>query len=69
MARIIPKLHPINDAKYPFQMMGVDILRPLTETKSGNKYVLVFIDYLLRSVEAFSIDKIDAITVARKFVD
>jgi hypothetical protein len=60
---------PINEAKQPFEMMGVDILGPLTETKSGNKYILVFTDYLSRWVEVFPMRRMDAKTIAKLFVD
>ena len=41
-------LMPINKAKRPFEMVGIDILGPLPETLSGNKYILVITDYLTR---------------------
>lgn len=50
-------------------MLGVDILGPLTETKNGNKYILVFTDYLSKWAEAFAIKRIDSVTVAKIFVD
>ena len=62
-------LMPINEAKLPFEMVGVDILGPLTETKQGNRYVLVFTDYLTRWAEAFAIKNIDAKTVSKVFVN
>ncbi|CAF1149257.1 unnamed protein product, partial [Brachionus calyciflorus] len=62
-------LQPLNDATYPFQMIGVDILGPLKETKLGNKYILVFTDYLSRWAEAFPIKRIDAKTIAKVFID
>jgi len=63
------EFHPIGRARYPFQMLGVDILGPLTETKKGNKYVLVFTDYLSKWAEAFPLKKTDALTIAKIFVD
>ena len=62
-------LNPINEAKFPFEMVGVDILGPLTETKQGNRYILVFTDYLTRWAEAFGIRNIDAKTVSKVFVN
>jgi hypothetical protein len=61
-------LIPINKATKPFEMVGVDILGPITTTYSGNKYILVFTDYLTRWPEAFAIKNIEAKTVAKVFV-
>jgi len=36
----------------PFKGMGLDILKMLV-TDSGNRYVVVFLDYLTKWVEAF----------------
>jgi hypothetical protein len=62
-------LQPIPAAEYPFEMLGVDILGPLPETKKGNEYVLVFTCYLSKWVEAFPMKKIDAKTVAKLLID
>ena len=37
----------------PFQRVAMDIFGPLKRTKSGNKYVLVVIDYATKWPEAF----------------
>lgn len=60
---------PINNATKPFDMVGVDILGPLPETYSGNKYLLVFTDYLTKWPEAFPISRIDAKTIAKVFIN
>ena len=54
----------------PFHMVSVDALRPFTfkETKQGNKYIIVFNDYLTRWPEAFSVPTIDAPVIADLFV-
>jgi hypothetical protein len=62
-------LQPINEAKFPFDMLGVDILGPLTETKDGHKYILVFTDYLSRWAEAFALKRIDSKSIAKIFLD
>ena len=62
-------LNPINVADYPFHMMGMDILGPLKETVNGNKYILVFTDYLTRWPEAFAIKNRDAKTIAKVFIN
>ena len=51
----------------PFHRVGVDVLQlPLTE--SGNCYLLVFVDYLTKWVEAFPIHDQSAETIARLLV-
>ena len=62
-----PPLQPI-PVGGPFHCVGVDILKvPLTY--DGNQYVLVFLDYLTKWVEAFPIKDQKAETVARVLVD
>ena len=62
-----PPLQPI-PVGGPFHCVGVDILKlPLTYV--GNQYVLVFLDYLKKWVEAFPIKDQKAETVARVFVE
>ena len=62
-------LNPINVAEYPFHMMGMDILGPLKETVNGNKYIIVFTDYLTRWPEAFAIKNREAKTIAKVFIN
>ena len=64
-----PPLLPILEFSKPFDMMGVDILGPLTETMNGNMYVVVFTDYLTRWVEAFPMKDMQAKTIAKIFVN
>ena len=52
-----------------FDRVGVDIVGPLRKTDRGNRYILVFSDYLTRWPEAFPIANMDAGTVARILVD
>lgn len=52
----------------PFSMVGVDVLQlPLTE--SGNKYVVVFADYLTKWVEAFAVPDQSATAIAKLLVE
>ena len=52
----------------PFNRMGVDVLQ-LPVTESGNKYVVVFCDYLTKWVEAFAVSNQSAETIARLLVE
>ena len=52
----------------PFHRVGVDVLQlPLSER--GNKYAVVFIDYLTKWVEVFAVPNQTAETIARLFVE
>jgi hypothetical protein len=55
-------------AKHPFEKCAVDIVGPLTETMSGNKYILTFQDDLSKFLVAIPIPQQDAETVAKHFV-
>ena len=48
----------------PMERVGIDILGPLTQTRRGNRYVLVISDYFTRWTEAFAMQNIEAVTVA-----
>ena len=56
-------------AGYPLQLVAIDILGPLPESKTGNSYILVAGDYFTRWMEAYPIPNQEAITVANKLVD
>src|ERR1700720_3861665 len=49
--------------------VGVDVLGPFPKSDRGNVYVIIFIDYLTRWVEAFAIPNQTAITCATKLVE
>jgi len=55
-------------ARHPFEKCALDIVGPLTETVSGNKYILTFQDDLSKFIMAIPIPQQDAETVAREFV-
>ena len=61
-------LKPITEFEKPFDMIAVDILE-LSRSNNGNKYVVVFTDYLTKWVEAFAIRDTRAETIARIFVN
>lgn len=54
---------------YPFDIIGVDILGPLPKTANGNRYIVVFIDYFTKYVEAFAIPDQETEVIARKLLD
>ena len=51
------------------QRVAMDILGPLPETDRGNKYILVIGDYFTKWKEAHAMPNMEAITVARIFVN
>lgn len=53
----------------PFDRVAVDVLGPLPPSLKGNRYIVVFSDYLTRWVEAFAISNADAKTTAKLFVE
>ena len=62
------QLKPITNFEKPFDMIAVDILE-LSRSSSGNKYVVVFTDYLTKWVEAFAINDMKAETIAKFFIN
>ena len=58
-----PPLTPI-PVHGPFDRVGVNVLQ-LPRTRSGNKYVIVFIDYLTKWPEAFATADQTAPTIAK----
>ena len=66
--QIVP-LKPIKPPKAPMEITALDIVGPLPLTIYGNKYILVFCDYLTKWPEAVAIPDQKAETVARVFVE
>lgn len=52
-----------------FDRVAVDCVGPLPPSKSGNRYLVVFSDYLTRWPEAFAVPTIDAPVIAKLFVN
>ena len=53
---------------YPLDRVGIDIMGPLPETKTGMKYILVIGDYFTRYMEAYCLPNQKAEEVAKKLV-
>ena len=56
-------------ADLPFERLGMDIIGPLPTSRKGNRYILIFVDYLTRYTEAFALKEIGAPTIAKYFVE
>ena len=56
-------------ASEPFEVVGLDILTSLPTTLSGNKHLLVVVDFFTKWVEAFPLKDLSAASVAQVFVD
>jgi len=55
-------------ARHPFEKCALDIIGPMTEIMSGNKYILTFQDDLSKFIVAIPIPQQDAETIAKEFV-
>ncbi|KAK6306165.1 hypothetical protein J4Q44_G00230900 [Coregonus suidteri] len=49
----------------PWEILGIDIFGPFQKTQQGNSSVVIITDYFSKWVEAFPIQKRDALSVAR----
>ncbi len=64
--RCKPLLHPIPVAVL-FVMVGVDILE-MPATLQGNRYIVVFVEYLTKWVEAFPVEDQTSETITRLLI-
>ena len=64
---IRPPLTPI-PVSGPFDRIGVDVVQ-FPKSKRGNKYAIVFIDYLTKWVEVFATPDQSALTIAKLLVE
>ena len=62
-----PLLKPISFGG-PFQHVGVDILE-MPQTAQGNRYILVFVDYLTKWVKAYPTTYETSETITRLLID
>ena len=53
----------------PFDIVGVDVVGPFPVSDRGNRYIVVFTDYLTRRVEAFAVPVHIAAVIARLLVE
>ncbi len=56
-------------ATSPFEIVSMDFMGPFQETPRGNRYILVFTDFLTRWPEAVALPESDEVTVARALVE
>ena len=52
----------------PMERVAIDVLGPFTETNSGNKYILIAMDYFSKWPEACALQNQEAVTVANVLV-
>lgn len=62
-------LTPLPPAVRPFERLAVDCVGPLPKSRSGNKYLVVFSDYLTRWPEVYCTPSIEAPVIAKLLVD
>lgn len=63
------RLKPPPAVDGPFDRVGIDFIGPLTPTKEGYKYIILFTDYLTRWPEAAPARDCRAITIAKIFIE
>ena len=62
-------LHPLPIIRTPFDRIAMDIFGPLRRTRSGNKYVLVIMDYATKWPEAFPLRNITSETIIECLIE
>ena len=61
-------LIPLPVVGEPFERIAMDIVGPLPQSSSGNKYILVICDYATRYPEAISLRSIEAEKIANELI-
>jgi hypothetical protein len=67
--RLRGPLEPVQIPTRKWDQIGMDMVGPLPETPSGNKCVMVVVDYLSRYPEAVPLPNQEATTIAQAFVN
>jgi hypothetical protein len=49
--------------------VGINVIGPLPQTASRNQYLLVFVDYLMKWPEVFTLADLKAKTIAQIFIE
>src|SRR5690606_25250726 len=62
-------MQPLGIPTAPFEMLGIDFFGPLPHSDTGNRYILVAVDYLTRYAEARAVPAATAEHVAQFFLD
>ena len=62
-------LIPMPIVEEPFDRIAIDVVGPLPQSESGNRFIVVCSDYLTRWPEAFAVPDTTAPTIARLFVE
>ena len=52
----------------PMERVAIDIMGPLPKSSSGNKYIMIVVDYFTKWAEAYAIPNQETITIADKLV-
>ena len=66
--KTIAPLIPLPIIEEPFQRIAMDLVGPLPQSRSGNKYILVICDYATRYPEAIPLRSIDAEHIAEELI-
>jgi hypothetical protein len=59
VGQTVGRLQPIPPPAHAFEMLGIDHLGPLQRTDSGNKHVIVAINYLTKWVEVAAVPDVN----------
>ena len=62
-------LNPLPVMKEPFARVAMDVFGPLSRTKTGNKYILVLMDYSTKWPEDFPLQNVMTETVVNCLVE
>ena len=62
-------LYPLPIIREPFKRLAMDVVGPLSHTRSGNKYLQVVMDYATKWPEAFALRNVTTETVVHCLVE